>query len=74
MSCPASGVGDALTVTETRMEQNKVILGVETHLDTHVGAVISETGKLLKTLSVSAETQGYLNLLIWPNSFDHRWR
>jgi transposase len=56
------------------MEQNKVILGVETHLDTHVGAVISETGKLLKTLSVSAETQGYLNLLIWPNSFDHRWR
>ncbi|WP_232456539.1 IS110 family transposase [Burkholderia ubonensis] len=50
------------------MEQHEVILGVDTHLDTHVGAVISETGKLLGTLSVSADTAGYLKLLTWTNS------
>ncbi|MGE6821309.1 IS110 family transposase [Pseudomonas soli] len=50
------------------MEQHEVILGVDTHLDTHVGGVISETGKLLGTLSVTAETAGYLELLTWANS------
>ncbi|WP_028212723.1 IS110 family transposase [Paraburkholderia mimosarum] len=50
------------------MEQNEVILGVDTHLDAHVGAVISETGKLLGTLSVPADTAGYLKLLTWANS------
>jgi hypothetical protein len=54
------------------MEQNnEVILGVDTHLDAHVGAVISETGKLLGTLSVSTDTTGYLNLVSWANSFGH---
>lgn len=51
------------------MEQNDVILGVDTHLDMHVGAVISETGKLLGALSVSANTTGYLDLLTWAGSF-----
>jgi len=45
------------------MEQNEVILGVDTHLDTHVGAVISDTGKLLGTRSVTTDTAGYLDLL-----------
>nr|WP_244125313.1 IS110 family transposase [Burkholderia gladioli] len=54
------------------MEQNnEVILGVDTHLDGHVGAVISETGKLLGTLSVSTDTAGYLNLVSWAHSFGH---
>ncbi|MFL9911344.1 hypothetical protein P0D84_34875 [Paraburkholderia sp. RL17-337-BIB-A] len=43
------------------MEQNEVILGVDTHLDTHVGALISDIGKLLGTLSVTTDTAGYLN-------------
>jgi transposase len=50
------------------MEQVEVILGVDTHLDVHVGAVISQTGKLLGTLSVSASASGYLDLLIWAQS------
>jgi transposase len=41
------------------MEQNEVILGVDTHLDTHVGAVISDTGRLLGTLSVTTDTAGF---------------
>ncbi|WZW56690.1 hypothetical protein WN985_29785 [Burkholderia pyrrocinia] len=53
------------------MEQYEVILGVDTHLDVHVGAVISETVKLLGTLSVTAETAGYLKLLTWANSLCH---
>ncbi|MFM0162007.1 transposase [Paraburkholderia sediminicola] len=51
------------------MEQNEVILGVDTHLDKHVGAVISDAGRLLGTLSVSMGTAGYLDLLTWANSF-----
>jgi transposase len=56
------------------MEQNAIILGVDTHLDTHVGAVISETGKLLGTLSVSADTTGSLKLLTWASSLGHLQR
>ncbi len=51
------------------MEQNEVILGVDTHLDTHVGAVISGAGRLLGTLSVTTDTAGYFDLLTWANSF-----
>ncbi len=47
------------------MEQHEVILGVDTHLDAHVGAVISETGKFLGTLSVTTDTAGYIKLLAW---------
>ena len=46
-----------------------VILGVDTHLDTHVGAVISDTGRLLGTLSAATDTTGYLDLVTWANSF-----
>jgi len=48
--------------------RSEVILGVDTHLDTHVGAVISDTGKLLGTLAVPADAAGYLQLLTWANS------
>jgi transposase len=48
--------------------QSEVILGVDTHLDTHVGAVISDTGKLLGTLAVPIDSAGYLKLLTWANS------
>ncbi len=51
------------------MEQEQVILGVDTHLDVHVGAVIDITGRLLATLSVSTNSAGYLQLLKWVRSF-----
>jgi transposase len=50
------------------MENGEIILGVDTHLDTHVGAVINATGVLLGTLSVSAKAAGYLELLSWAIS------
>lgn len=49
-------------------QQREIILGVDTHLDTHVGAVISKTGKLVGTLSVAAEAAGYLKLISWAAS------
>ena len=50
-------------------QPREMILGVDTHLDTHVGAVISKTGRLVGTLSVTAEASGYLKLLNWASSF-----
>jgi transposase len=49
--------------------QQVVILGVDTHLDVHVGVVISEIGQLLGARSVSANSAGYLDLLSWASSF-----
>jgi len=51
------------------MEHNEIILGVDTHLDTHVGAVVSATGRLLGTLSVATDSAGYLKLLSWARTF-----
>jgi len=62
-------IRDAPTTKEARMEQNEVILGVDTHLDVHVGSVIREAGKPLGMLPVSTDSVGYLNLLTWENSF-----
>lgn len=53
------------------IKQDEVILGVDTHLDLHVGAVISSTGKLLGTLSASTDQKGYLQLLTWAKSFGY---
>jgi transposase len=49
--------------------QSEVILGVDTHLDTHVAAVISQGGTLLGTLAVPTSGAGYLKLLAWGRSF-----
>lgn len=48
--------------------RNEVILGVDTHLDLNVGAVISCTGKLLGTLATETNTSGYLQLIAWARS------
>ncbi len=50
------------------MNQDEVILGVDTHLDMHVGAVISITGKLLATQAVPTTASGYLQLLTWART------
>ena len=49
--------------------QNEVILGVDTHLDTHVAAVISDAGKLLGTLATPTCATGCLKLLAWVRSW-----
>nr|WP_217907644.1 IS110 family transposase [Desulfosediminicola ganghwensis] len=47
----------------------EVILGVDTHLDQHIGVVIDSVGKLLGHLSVTANSKGYKQLAKWARSF-----
>jgi len=53
---------------KTKFERVEIILGVDTHLDVHVGAVISGAGKLLGTRSISTSSAGYIDLLCWARS------
>jgi transposase len=48
---------------------NEVILGVDTHLDCHVAALLTTSGKLLATIAIDCNAQGYLKLLNWASSF-----
>ncbi len=50
-------------------EGREVILGVDTHLDAHVGVVIDGVGKVLGTLIAPAGLHGYQQLLQWSRSF-----
>lgn len=49
--------------------QQESILGVDTHRDIHVAAVINQSGQLLGTQSVSTNTAGYFQLFQWASSF-----
>ena len=42
-----------------------VTVGVDTHLDLHVAAVIDQTGRLLGTQGFPASTRGYVALVTW---------
>lgn len=52
-----------------RQSSERVILGVDTHLDINVGAVISQAGKLPGTHIIRTNQAGYLELLDWARSF-----
>jgi transposase len=51
-----------------QVKESEVILGVDTHLDTHVGAIVDQRGQLLGTYAVPATSAGYLKLLSWGKS------
>jgi transposase len=46
-----------------------VTVGVDTHLDTHVAAVIDQAGRLLDTQTFPASTRGYVALVTWAERF-----
>ncbi len=48
-----------------------VIGGVDTHADTHYGAVLDCVGRLLATQQFPADACGYRQLLEWMRSFGH---
>jgi transposase len=48
--------------------QREVILGVDTHLDLHVGAVIDGGGKFLGTLVTATTASGYQQLIAWART------
>ena len=54
---------------DSSLIQNEVILGVDTHLDVHVGVAINHQGKIIGTLtSIPTNTAGYQRLLTWARS------
>ena len=54
---------------ENQVSHAEIILGVDTHLDVHVGVVIDTAGRLLGTLSVVTHNEGYRQLLCWAQAF-----
>ncbi|HEX3214326.1 MAG TPA: IS110 family transposase [Actinomycetota bacterium] len=46
-----------------------VTVGVDTHLDLHVAAVLDHTGRLLGTKAFAASTRGYVALVTWAERF-----
>jgi len=54
--------------------KSEVILGVDTDLDTYVGALIDGRGKMLGILPTETNTSGYNQLLKWAQSFGHLQR
>ena len=49
--------------------ESEVILGVDTHLDVHVGVVIDGVGRIKGCLSVPTNPSGYAQLLAWAQGF-----
>ena len=57
-------------MTSTIMpEQSEVVLGVDSHRDEHVAAVLSRLGAVLGTAAFPTTTVGYQELLAWACSF-----
>lgn len=46
-----------------------VTVGVDTHLDLHVAAVVDQTGRLPSTQGFAASTRGYVALVAWAERF-----
>jgi transposase len=46
-----------------------VTVGVDTHTDVHVAAVLDPAGRLLETKAFPATTRGYAQLATWAESF-----
>ncbi len=50
-------------------DQMTMTIGVDTHTDVHVAAVLDPAGRLLETRSFPATTRGYARLATWAESF-----
>src|SRR4029453_8007117 len=46
-----------------------VTVGVDTHLDQHVAAVVDQAGRLCGTQAFAASTRGYVALVTWAEGF-----
>lgn len=72
MSCPFVPAGGALSqqgkaIPIMHQYKPEVIGGVDTHLETHVAAVINTNGQILGTGSFPATLRGYQQLVRWMN-------
>jgi transposase len=63
---PATGQPDA---AEAEANAGEVVLGVDTHRDVHVAAVVTVLGALVATKAFSTTEAGYRQLVAWASSF-----
>ena len=49
-------------------EDADLIIGVDTHLDTHTAAICDARGRVVSQLQIPATTAGYVQLLAWARS------
>ena len=56
-------------IDRARDEREEVVLGVDTHKDLHVAAVLSGLGALLATRAFPTTAAGYRGLVAWARSF-----
>jgi transposase len=57
------------TIDPTVVDPDEVVLGVDTHKDVHVAAVINVLGVLLGTRSFPTTASGYQQMLRWATGF-----
>lgn len=50
-------------------DQDEVVLGVDTHRDEHVAAVLTSVGGVIATSAFSTTAAGYQELVVWARSF-----
>jgi transposase len=65
--CPISPEGTTLESMTAPLVP--VTVGVDTHRDVHVAAVVDQTGRLLATQAFPASTRGYVALVTWAECF-----
>ena len=65
--CPACRTQPSTATTADPTEE--IILGVDTHKDAHVAAVITILGVPVATATFPTTTAGYRELLAWARSF-----
>jgi Transposase len=65
--CPISPEGTAMESMPAPTPP--VTVGVDTHLDLHVAAVLDHTGRLLATQAFPASTRGYVALVTQAERF-----
>lgn len=51
------------------LDQTEVVLGVDTHRDEHVAAVLTSLGAVLATAGFPTTADGYAAMLSWATSF-----
>jgi len=65
--CPIGPEGT--TLESMPAPASPVTVGVDTHLDLHMAAVVDQTGRLLATKGFPASTRGYVALVTWAERY-----
>ena len=70
LTATPEGAWDVKTIGNERRETEiAVVMGVDTHLDSHVGVAVDHLGRRLGKAGVPTPAKGYEKLLRWAEGF-----